>query len=193
MDLRDAVFRARGFTPVPFVLASLVWAKPELWTAIAGAILCVFGELLRISALRHAGGATRTRNVGAPDLVSSGPYGHVRNPLYLANMMLYTGFAMASGAFQPFLPVVVLLFFSWQYGMIISLEEGTLRTLFGPKYAEYCKSVPRLWPRFGSGGTPRPAPYSLGEALREERSTLLGLSVTWALLVVRVIFLPELS
>jgi protein-S-isoprenylcysteine O-methyltransferase Ste14 len=184
--VRQFLFRFRGYTPVPFLLASLYWARGELSHLIIGGILCILGEMLRIGSLRHAGGATRTRSVGAPDLVSSGPYGHVRNPLYLANMMLYTGFAIASDALFPWLPLATVVFFTWQYGMIISLEEGTLRELFGPKYGEYCKRVPRLWPRLTSGGETRPAPLTVIEALRQERSTLMGLVISWVLLVIRL-------
>jgi len=190
MDLRDVLFRVRGFTPIPFLLTGLIWAKPHPVLLLIGAILCLAGELLRIASLRHAGGATRTRSVGAPGLVSSGPYAHTRNPLYFANMMLYCGFAFASGALAPYLFVAALLFFSWQYGMIISLEEGTLKKLFGEEYAAYCKSVPRLWPSFSNQGKKIPAPYSMMEALREERSTIMGLVLSWALLIGRILYLP---
>ncbi len=190
MDLRDTIFRIRGVTPAPFLLAGLIWAKLDPRFLTAGALLCILGELLRINSIRHAGGATRTRDVGAPSLVSSGPYGHVRNPLYLANMLLYTGFSLASGALLPWLPLAVVVFFTFQYGMIISLEEGTLREKFGEAYDEYCRRVPRLWPRLTSGGDSRPAPYGLGVALREERSTLFGLCTSWVLLAARMINLP---
>ncbi len=193
MDLRDLIFRMRGFTPVPFLLVSVIWANPMLETVLIGAVLCFCGELLRISALRHAGGATRTRNVGAPQLVTSGPYAHVRNPLYLANMMLYTGFAIASGAFLFYLPAITFIYFAWQYAMIISLEEGALKKLFGDSYLEFCKIVPRLFPRLSSAyPVIDKAPYSLSSALREERSTLLGLFVTWSILAVRVFAIPAL-
>ncbi len=193
MDFRDLMFRLRGYTPIPFLLVSVIWAKPGAALIAIGIVLCLCGELLRISALRHAGGATRTRNVGAPELVSSGPYAHVRNPLYLANMTLYTGFALASGAFSPYLPVLIVLFFSWQYAMIISLEEGALRKLFGESYQRYCETVPRLWPRFGGvSGNLSAAPYRLSEALREERSTLTGLIFTWLILALRISYLPAL-
>ncbi len=193
MDLREMVFRLRGYTPIPFLIISIVWAKPTMITLGIGAALCLLGETLRINALRHAGGATRTRNVGAPELVSSGPYAHVRNPLYVANMVLYTGFALASGAFMPYLSALIVLYFGWQYGMIISLEEGTLRNIFGEAYQRYCETVPRLLPKLKPGSSSRkPAPFKLSEALREERSTLMGLAFAWLILALRVLFLPAL-
>lgn len=193
MDLRDTLFRIRGVTPLPFLSAGVIWADPHSALIAIGGILCLAGEGLRISALRHAGGATRTRNVGAPELVTSGPYAYVRNPLYLANMLLYSGFALASGALQPYLTIAAILFFAWQYGMIISLEEATLTTLFGEPYARYCSTVPRFLPTLFSFGERRPPRYRPSEALREERSTLTGLTAAWTILVIRFLFFPPLS
>lgn len=189
--MRDFTFRMRGYTPVPFLLVSLIWANPGILGVCIGLSMCAFGEFLRIYALRHAGGATRTRNVGAPELVTSGPYAHVRNPLYLANMNLYAGFSFASGAFFPVLPIVIILFFALQYSLIILLEEETLRKLFGKSYDDYCSKVPRLFPKFtnGSGNFNR-GKLSLAKAIREERSTLMGHALSWSLLTVRVLFLP---
>lgn len=187
MDLRDILFRSRGWIPVPFLLYGLWFAQFNPLLIVVGALMALIGELLRIVAIRHAGGATRTRDVGAHELVSSGPYGHVRNPLYLANMLLYTGFALGSGASSPYLPIVVWLWFAFQYGMIISLEESTLKGMFGPTYLDYCKRVPRLWPRLRFAGVARSAPVSLAASLREERSTILGLMVSWILLTLRLV------
>jgi len=180
----------RGFTPIPFLLVGLIWAELSYPLLASGLILALAGESLRIWALRHAGGATRTRNVGAPGLVTSGPYGRVRNPLYLANMMLYSGFALASGAFIPYFPILAFLFFAWQYAMIIMLEETTLKRLFGEAYGDYCAKVPRLCPSLQHRGERRAAPYPLSEALRQERSTILGLALSWVLLTLRIAFLP---
>ena len=187
MDLRGFLFRVRGVTPVPFIVAALAAAQFHPQRVALGALLAVAGEMLRLSSLRYAGGATRTRQVGAPALVTDGPYAVVRNPLYLANILIYIGYALASGALFPYLPVAGVIYFSFQYGMIISLEEQTLRGLFGAEFREYCREVPRLCPRLplkGSRGSPR---YSLGEALQEERRTLQSFSLAWGLLAAVII------
>jgi len=191
LDIREIVFRLRGATPVPFLLAALYGAVYNPVGLAAGALLAASGEALRVWAVRHAGGATRTRQVGAPSLVTSGPYGLVRNPLYLANMMLYTGLALGSGAFFPWLPLVGAAFFAIQYGVIISLEEEKLRELFGDKYGEYCRRVPRLFPGFRHWRPDGAANFRLGAALREERSTLLSLALSWSLLASRMIFFRQ--
>ncbi len=186
MGLGQLLFRVRGVIPVPFILAALIWADPNPIRFAAGALLALTAELLRLSAIRYAGGATRTREVGAPALVTSGPYAHLRNPLYLANLMIYLGYAFASGALLPYLPVIVLVYFSFQYSLIISLEERTLSGLFGEEYADYCRRAPRIWPKFSSSeASAAEPPYTLREALGGETRTLQGLLITWALLVAR--------
>ena len=39
----------------------------------------LLGEIIRFNAVRHAGGRTRTTNVGAKSLCTSGPYSRTRN------------------------------------------------------------------------------------------------------------------
>ena len=171
--------------PVPFLIAALIWAELQPFRLIFGALLASTGELLRIQAVRYAGGATRTRNVGAAHLVTSGPYAHMRNPLYLGNIAIYLGYALASGALFPYLPMLVLLYFSFQYALIVALEEKTLAELFGEEYAEYCRKVPRLWPRLTvrTGNAQPDCPLS--EALTQESRTLQGFFIAWLLLAGR--------
>ena len=186
MKLADLLFRIRSFTPIPFIAVALYWAQVRPAFIIIGLLLAILGELLRINSVRYAGGATRTRNVGASSLVTSGPYARVRNPLYVANMMIYTGFALASGTLFPYLPVVAFMYFYLQYYMIFKLEEKTRGELLGTEYTEYRRGVPGLFPKFISvnvGGKPN---LRLTEALYNERSTLIGFTLVWLLLAVRL-------
>ncbi|HHE47062.1 MAG TPA: isoprenylcysteine carboxylmethyltransferase family protein [Bacteroidetes bacterium] len=188
MKLADLMFRIRGFTPIPLVIIALIWAQIRPAYMVIGLALVFSGELLRLDSIRHAGGSTRTRNVGAPALITSGPFARVRNPLYLANMLIYAGFALAAGALFPYLPIIAVLYFAFQYGMIISLEERTLRRIFNQQYSDYCQRVPRLIPkltRTSGSGAPN---LSIREALVQEKKTLMGLTNVWLLLAVRFIF-----
>jgi len=185
----DFFFRIRGYTPVPFIIAALYWANFEPINLITGALLSLSGEMLRLRSISYAGGATRTRNVGAPFLVTTGPYALVRNPLYLANMFIYTGYAIASGSLLPWLSIIVFLFFSIQYLLIIKLEEITLIEIFGQEYRDYCERVPRLLPRFSGIDTRGSANLSLGETFRQEKRTLQGFLTVWILLILRFAFI----
>ena len=148
MDLRNFLFSNRSFTPIPLVLAILYLSSLSYPYFIFGIGLIRVGESIRIYAVRFAGGATRTIKVGAPSLCTSGPYSRCRNPLYLGNMIIYCGVVLvAGGQFMWHLLLFVFTFFTFQYFMIISLEEATLVNLFGNEYRLYRESVPKLFPR----------------------------------------------
>ena len=148
MDIRQFFFRNRSFTPIPIALMIIYFAGDNNLFRFIGFILLLIGETIRIWAVSHAGGATGTRNVGAPSLCSSGPYAHSRNPLYVGNMLMYIGIVLIAGVPNGFFMVMVTtVFFLIQYTLIISLEEETLDTLFGNEYVEYKKNVPPIIPR----------------------------------------------
>lgn len=147
MDIREIVFKSRGFIPVPFALVTLYQSNMTKWGIAIGAVLLMSGEWLRISGVRCAGGRTRTRNVGAKELCTWGPFAYVRNPLYLGNFAIYTGMILfAGGPWIITILIISLILIPTQYGLIISLEEETLSKLFESEYEEYCSNVPRLIP-----------------------------------------------
>ena len=89
MDIRNILFSNRSFTPIPIAITIIYFSKPMFPYFIYGIVVLLLGELIRINAVRYAGGVTRTMNVGAPSLCTSGPYSFTRNPLYLGNMIVY--------------------------------------------------------------------------------------------------------
>ena len=148
MSIKKILFSSRSYTPIPIVLLVLYNSEPKIKTVFIGFIILFFGEIIRMISVSYAGGITRTRNVGAPSLCSSGPYSYTRNPLYIGNMLIYSGVVIISGADNIiFLLSTVLLFFIIQYTLIISLEEQTLEKLFSKQYKHYKKNVPRIIPR----------------------------------------------
>ena len=158
---------------------------------IWGGVLALIGESIRINAVRYAGGATRTVKVGAPSLCTTGPYAHTRNPLYLGNMIIYCGIVLiAGGSYMWELFLIVFAFFTFQYSMIISLEEDTLDDLFGEDYTTYQKHVPRLFPRLTSWiGTDNRTPAPLLKTLKTEKRTLQNLTLILSLIVIKSVFI----
>ena len=147
MDLRSLLFKKRSYTPIPIVLAILYFSQLSYPFWVYGATFIVFGELIRLSAIRYAGGRTRTTKVGANSLCTSGPYSRTRNPLYIGNVFIYSGVVLLSGGIYMFqLLAVVIFYFIFQYSMIISLEEEKLSTAFGKDYSKYKNNVPRIIP-----------------------------------------------
>ena len=179
MDLRYFLFSNRSFTPIPLVLAILYLSSLSYPYFIIGIGLIVIGESIRIYGVRFAGGATRTREVGAPSLCTSGPYSRCRNPLYLGNMIIYCGVVlMAGGQFLWPLLFIVFVFFTLQYSMIISLEEETLVKLFGNEYQLYRESVPKLFPRMSPWlGNDKRVPLTMIQTLKTEKRTLQNIII----------------
>ena len=148
MNLKKFIFANRSYTPIPIAITMIFFSSFIYPFYLGGAILIFFGETIRFNAVSYAGGATRTLKVGAPSLCTSGPYAFTRNPLYLGNMIIYLGFVLFSGGAYMFeLLLFVFFYFSFQYFMIINLEEKTLYKKFDNSYSDYIKNVPRLIPR----------------------------------------------
>ena len=81
-------------------------------------------------------------------LLSSGPYEIVRNPIYLADLIAFTGFALGLPPVGLLLPVLLFL----HYTQLIGYEEISLRKEFGRCYSAYQSRVPRLLPNLVSLG-----------------------------------------
>jgi protein-S-isoprenylcysteine O-methyltransferase Ste14 len=146
MDLRQILFKYRSYTPIPFLVVMILIARPTVVSFILGIVLVILGELTRLWGVSYAGSETRTTGtVGATYLVTSGPFSHVRNPLYLGNMIMYFGFGIISNSLV--LASIGLLYFLFQYSLIVSLEEESLFKKFLDEYVEYYSEVPRFIPR----------------------------------------------
>lgn len=170
MDLRQLFFKLRSYTPIPLLVLLLATANPNLRAFLWGFGLVLLGELIRLWAVAHAGGATRTRNVGAPLLVTSGPFAHTRNPLYIANTLIYIGIACLAGGHALWI-TVALAFSILQYTLIVSLEEETLKNLFGVEYTFYSRGVPRWLPRIIPWDWSLPRQPDWRDAWRNEKNT----------------------
>jgi len=131
----DRVARLRvtcGF----FMVAAFAWfSNPNELSLALGLPLSVLGLALRAWATGHLEKNQR--------LTESGPYAHVRNPLYLGTAMVATGLAIASRSWPLaalFTAVFVLI-----YLPVIELEEQHLSNLF-PEFLAYAQRVPQLIP-----------------------------------------------
>jgi protein-S-isoprenylcysteine O-methyltransferase Ste14 len=187
MDLRKVFFKYRSYTPIPLLLAILIWADPSPASLAGGFVVTFLGECLRIWAVSHAGGATRTTGeAGAgAELITHGPFAYVRNPLYLGNFLIALGFCLMAAAWMPWMLFIFLALFGVQYRLIISLEEEFLRRHFGKIYEDYLAQVPRFIPRlrpFRQQSTPA---MPLARALKIEKDTLLSTALISLAIVAR--------
>ena len=126
--LTKFLFTNRSYTPIPFVILMLVFQDSNIWSLVTGFILILTGEFIRFWGVSYAGSETRTTGkVGGTNLVISGPFGYVRNPLYVGNILIYTGAGVMSFAIFPYFQIFGLIYFVFQYYMIVKEEEEYLK------------------------------------------------------------------
>ena len=187
MDFRQKIFELRSYTPIPFILLMLVFAQPTPLSLVAGFCVALCGELVRLWGVSVAGTETRTTGrVGGTHLFIDGPFGYVRNPLYVGNLTIYIGVGVMANALAPYLAVVAFGFFLVQYSMIVTKEEEYLRSTFGDEYERYVKEVPRFIPCFSlySGEHSFHRDSDLSRGLHSERRTLQAFTIIAAVITI---------
>jgi protein-S-isoprenylcysteine O-methyltransferase Ste14 len=181
----------RWIHPVLFTAAvgvGLFAGGPSRGAALPGAALLLGHLALRLWCARHIRGAARVHARKAQErkvLVTGGPFGLVRNPLYLANT---AGIAGACLLVAPpwFGAVAAVASLAWYRG-VVRWEESVLARLY-PEYPEYCRLVPRFAPSLlRPAGLPRTeerGDYPWTRVVRRERGAvaLVLLVVVLALL-----------
>jgi protein-S-isoprenylcysteine O-methyltransferase Ste14 len=85
-------------------------------------------------------------------LITPGPYGVSRNPMYLLELTFWLGWALFYGSFAV-LAVALLWFVTFNF-FIIPYEEHDLERRFGEAYLRYKQTVPR-WLAFPLNSTSR--------------------------------------
>jgi protein-S-isoprenylcysteine O-methyltransferase Ste14 len=120
-----------------------------LWIAII-AVLVVGGITLLNAAVQRLGRqwSLVARVASGHDLVTTGPYGHVRHPIYTAMliMLIATGLAISG----PARLAVAVAVFTLGTALRVRAEETLLRAAFGSTFDAYAKRVPAVVPRPGS-------------------------------------------
>ncbi len=179
-SLSNLFFKYRSYTPLPFIIIMLIYENANIWSLIVGFIIVIIGESIRLWGVSWAGSETRTTDKpGGSYLVISGPFAHLRNPLYLGNILIYAAIGIMSFAIFPYLQIFALAFFFVQYYFIIKSEEEFLIKEYGDQYKEYSANVRRFIPRITSyrvAGLPQPS-FKLNAGFRSERRTLQAISI----------------
>jgi len=117
--------------PTAVAVAGAV-AGVALWLAFDGSAMLTF---------RRAG-TSMVPFKPSDALVTSGPYRHTRNPMYVGMVFLYLGLALAFGLVwaMALLPLVLVAVDRF----VIAREEAYLERRFGEPYRAYRKQV-RRW------------------------------------------------
>ena len=131
------------------LLASLPTSPPSRSSAIfalLGLALSLGGWLLNLWAFRSFP-TVSTGHYILPEqqIVTAGPYGHIRNPIYAGVLLMWISLAAAFRS--PTILAITLLYVLPAYLIYIRAEERMLLAHFGEPYARYCKEVGRLFPQ----------------------------------------------
>lgn len=186
--LAELFFRYRSYTPIPFLIFMLLFENASVNSLIIGFIIAIIGEAIRLWGVSWAGSETRTTGkVGGTFLIISGPFAYVRNPLYVGNILIYLGLGIMSFALFPYLQIIALFFFIFQYYLIVKAEEEYLFNTFGGQYNIYFNNVPRFLPRltaYRDKSVEQPS-FTIKEGLKSERRTLQAFIFVSILIVIR--------
>jgi len=136
-----------------FVAALLYVSHPTPTLLVTGSLFVLLGEGIRVWAAGHLTKSVR--------LVTSGPYAHTQNPLYLGRLLILTGLAIAART-EAYVNLLALaigysVFFFYYIPRKLRVEGGRLARLHGAAFEEYNRSVPILIPcqRRYAGGRER--------------------------------------
>jgi protein-S-isoprenylcysteine O-methyltransferase Ste14 len=139
------ILRRHGTRP-----AQIAWAAPAAWCAIAVIAVGVLLYLACVWVFATAGRGTPGLWDSPRRVVTIGPYRWVRNPIYLAALLIVSGQAWL------FLSVDLLIYagaLAVAFHLFVTCyEEPRLRARFGEPYQAYRRTVRRWIPR-----PPRPA------------------------------------
>jgi protein-S-isoprenylcysteine O-methyltransferase Ste14 len=129
--------------------ASVLAVRPDAVGWLAGGI-CVAGLALHVSSNVSLARGEHQAAAGTSPLVTDGPFGYVRNPIYLAGITLLLGVGLLYPTWQArdlLLPLLLLVYF---HLAVVRVEEPALRQHFPSTYEEYCQRVPRWFPALTS-------------------------------------------
>jgi protein-S-isoprenylcysteine O-methyltransferase Ste14 len=146
----DRVAKLR--VPGGFILvAAFLWlSAPSVVSLAIGLPVSIAGLVLRAWAAGHLEKNTT--------LADGGPYGYVRNPLYIGTLATAAGLVIASRRWE--LGVLFAAVFLLIYLPVVELEEQHLRSLF-PEYDAYARRVPRLLPSVAGGSSSKRFRWSI--------------------------------
>jgi protein-S-isoprenylcysteine O-methyltransferase Ste14 len=176
IGLAFAILAAKWIHPGPF------FAPQHRVVHSIALVVIAAGLALRAWGAGSAGFHTRTAQIEAPRLATSGPFAHLRNPIYLGSILLGAGMSLLIG--DPLAFVFAAAAFALLYLGIVPAEEEFLRGQFGDEYRRYCDAVPRFIPRLTPwAGRTRTAFH--WQAIRGELGILAILFVIYAALLLK--------
>ena len=136
---------------IPWAITRWMVASPD-WPQMAllpfsGVMIGAGLIVLLDSFIRFAwqGLGTPTPLLPTNQLIVTGLYRHVRNPMYVAVLSLICGQVLMFGS--TWLALYAVAIWAMFHTSVVAYEEPRLRTDYGNAFDAYCQSVPRWLPR----------------------------------------------
>ncbi len=134
------------FWPITlWALESLIaggWPSLQLWALPL--LVWGYGQYKLVGVLRNQRGGGGPGMSNPPlRLLTTGPYGYVRNPMYLGHLIFFLGLAFLFASGTAWMVFLIHLF--W-FDSRARHDEEHLLQLFGSPYLEYCARVKRWLP-----------------------------------------------
>lgn len=144
--------------PAAVILVTLAWLWLDSAMGWRGLHLPVLGVPLVVAGtslaawcahlfMRIGKGSPHPFIAKTKHLVTQGPYSVIRNPMMYGVGSILVGLAFWLGSVGLWFGFALfVLFVRW---FVRAYEEPDMERRFGEEYREYCRHVPRWWPRFG--------------------------------------------
>ena len=123
-----------------------------LYPIILGLLVTITGQIIRgmTIGLAYIVRGGRDKKVYADQLVTEGIFTHVRNPLYVGNILMLLGVGILANSL--IYVAVIMPLFLFIYQTIVLAEENFLHNKFGASFDEYTKKVHRWIPNLSGIG-----------------------------------------
>ena len=185
----SAAFKCRGLFWGIFAAGILIFpADFNIYRFLFGIMILISGQMLRLWAAGFIP-KYRTEVIGAPVLVTWGPYKWVRNPLYAGNFIMGIGWAVMVGWLWVIAFSAAFMILYWL--IIIPAEEDFLESKFKDSYRSFKSKVPSLFPYPRNGFpdiSPDEKPFDMQTAWTEEVYSIRVNLVVTIIIIARLYF-----
>jgi protein-S-isoprenylcysteine O-methyltransferase Ste14 len=133
------------------------WYKkpaPASFLEVRPGVLGVIGlGLIVVGVVAHLWSAVAlAMTIGNPagltsSLAKHGPYHYIRNPIYLAGVMVFVGIYLIYAELRVVDAAAAVVVGLLLHLYVVRVEEPATRKRLGATYDEYCRQVPRWLPR----------------------------------------------
>ena len=164
-DMKHRRHRFRQLLGIVLAILFSVAGQPIMSWFVLGVILVFIGIFVRLWASGHI----KKDKVLATD----GPYAFVRHPLYVGNIFLTLGFALASGLWWSF-PLMIVFLIGF-YPPAIRKEDEKLHGLFKEDWEKWRQDTKALIPRLTPLKKGQRGGWSFWQSLRQNGEPVIAL------------------